>query len=114
MPRQAVTEIIERALKEFATFKDEDVREAIGNVVAALEKELQYIEYGESDAVNDTIAKLNGVMIEARETELEIEEVFTDKKLSKVAVQDEVEEEAEEDELEDEDDDELPEEEEKL
>lgn len=69
MPRQDVTKLLSSTIKEFATFKDEDVRDAVINVLEALDTDLEAIEYGQSDEVNDKMALLFAANGDARELE---------------------------------------------
>lgn len=74
MPRQDVTKLLSSTIKEFAKFKDEDVRDAVLNVLEALDTDLEAIEFGQSDEVNDKMALLFAANGDARESEEEKEE----------------------------------------
>jgi len=79
MPRQDVTKLLSSTIKEFATFKDDDVRDGVLNVLEALDTDLEAIEYGQSDEVNDKMALLFAANGDARESAEEVEQVVSKK-----------------------------------
>jgi len=103
MPRQDVTKLLSSTIKEFATFKDEDVRDGLLNVLEALDTDLEAIEYGQSDEVNDKMALLFAANGDARENEDIEEQPAVAKKNVKEEDEDE------EPELDDEEDEDEPE-----
>src|SRR5258706_15098858 len=98
MPRQDVTKLLSSTIKEFATFKDEDIRDAVINVLEALDTDLEAIEYGQSDEVNDKLALLFQANGDARETD-------EDNREEPAVAKKNVKEDDEDDEVEDEEDD---------
>lgn len=100
MARQDVTKLLANTIREFASFKNEDVRDAVASLIDALDTDLEAIEYGQSDEVNDKMALLFAANGDARE-ELDEDEKPTVKDKSVKEEDDEVETEDEEDEEDD-------------
>lgn len=67
MARQDVTKLLANTLREFAEFKSEDVRDSVVSLIDALDADLEAIEYGQSDEVNDKMALLFAANGDARE-----------------------------------------------
>jgi len=66
-PRQEVTKLLSLTLKEFAIFRDEDVRDGVFTLIDALDTDLEALEYGQSDEVTDKMALLFAANGDARE-----------------------------------------------